>query len=120
MERILCSGNLKKFSMGRSTGLRSMNWKTRFVKLTNKSFTISDNMDSAPKFSILINAISIVFHKPTSADHPEAGIANCIVIRLFDNGVFNLALQAQNAEEKETWLTGLRQATEGSKGVQHL
>jgi hypothetical protein len=120
MDRILCSGDLKKYSMGRSTGLRAKNWKSRFVKLSTKSFSISANPDASPKFEVPVVAISIVFENPTPAIHPEAGVSNCIVVRLFDNGVFNLLLQAQNGEEKATWLTGFRQATEGIKGVQYV
>ena len=118
MDRILCSGNLKKYSMGRSTGLRAKNWKSRFIKLTPKTFSISDNPDASPKFEVPVSAISIIFENPRIDLHPEAGVPNCICIRLFDNGVFNLLLQAQNGEEKATWIAGLRQATEKVKGVQ--
>jgi hypothetical protein len=120
MDRVFCSGNLKKYSMGRSTGLRAKNWKSRFIKLTGKTLSIATSPDAAPKFEIPVNAMSVIFENPHSNLHPEAGVSNCIVIRLFDNGVFNLLLQAQNGEEKATWISGLRQATEGVKGVQFV
>ena len=106
--------------MGRSTGIRAKNWKSRFIKLTMKSFSIADSPDAPPKFEIPINAMSIIFENPRVDLHPEAGVPNCICIRLFDNGVFNLLLQAQNGEEKATWITGLKQATDKMKGIQFI
>lgn len=120
MDRILQSGNLQKFSMGRSTGIRAKNWKLRFIKLTFSTFTICDNSDSNPKFEIPVSAMSIVFESPSKAIHPEAGSPNFFCIRLFDNGVYTLALLAENQEEKQAWLAALKQATEKVKGVQWI
>ena len=123
-DRELYSGSVEKYSMGRSTGLRAKNWKTRHMKVTRNNLSIFEKTNSAtPKFNIPIGAVSIVFVTPTKSVHPEASgtyVNNMFALRLFENGVFTLLVRAHTPEEKIAWLKCLKEATDRSKGVQFV
>ena len=121
MDSVLYSGNVEKYSMGRGTGIRARNWKTRFMKVTRQALQIYDSANSSnPKFEVPTSAISLCFAAPTKEEHPEATNPNLmIMIRLFDNGVFNLLIKCKDAEDKAHWLAALRSGlTELVKGFQ--
>ena len=124
MDTVLYAGDVEKYSMGRSTGLRAKNWKTRHIKITRSTFTIYEKATNpTPKFQCPMSAISIIFTDPDPAVHIEANgnyQANMFAIRLFDNGVFTLLVRAHTPEEKTRWLTALREAGERVKGLQYI
>lgn len=123
MERTVTSGTLKKFSMGRSVGIKPQNWQTRFFKLTTHHFTIFDSSEESPvRFECPLSAISLLFLQPTADTHKEctgSDVMLMFALRLFDNGVFTLVLQASNQEEKARWVQMLKDTiSEKSKGFQ--
>lgn len=121
MDALLYGADVEKYSMGRGTGLRTKNWKVRHVKVTRLTFSIYNNA-AAPtaKFEIPVSAVSLVFQEPKKEDHPEATRPCTVMVRLFDNGVYDLLLRTKNEEGKAKLVAALREATKNSKGVQFV
>ena len=114
-------GTVEKFSLGRSTGLTTRNWKTRHMRLTRSTLAYMDKPGAAPKLEVPINAISLVFSQPTKAEHEEADPTKpMLCVRIFENGVFNLLMKIPSEGEKAKWLAGFREALATNKGVQFV
>ena len=114
-------GTVEKFSLGRSTGLTTRNWKTRHMRLSRQSLAYMDKPGASPKLEVPISAISLVFSQPTKAEHPEADPGKpMLCIRMFENGVFNLLIKIPSEAEKAKWLAGLREALASVKGTQFV
>ena len=123
MERTVIAGTLSKYSMGRSVGIKPQNWKSRYFKLTTQHFTIFDSSETSPVlFECPLSAISLVFAQPTPEIHKECKSSSVMLmfgVRLFENGVFTLLMQASNQEEKARWVQALADTIkEKSKGFQ--
>ena len=133
MECELLSGNLAKFSLGRSVGISSANWKQRHLKLTSHRFLYSKPNDAAvspgsptsssPRhegqeasealFECPLSAVSVLFTQPTPDDHAEVKRVPAeersllFALRLFENGVFTVLLKAEDPTEKDIWVAAL-------------
>jgi hypothetical protein len=119
MDKILFEDQVEKFSLGRSTGLSSRNWKKRHLKVTRMSLSYSEKQGTAPKLEVPITAVSLLFTNPSPQDHPEAkGGAPFIMVRLHENGVFNLLFRAPSDEAKQKWIAAFTEALQRSKGSQ--
>jgi hypothetical protein len=117
LERRVTEGALKKFSMGRSFGIKPQNWKSRYFKITSQYLTIFKSYDNnSVQFECPLSAISIVFAQPTPQIHKECtsnganNAALMFALRLFDNGVYTLLVQASSPEEKAHWIAALASA----------
>ena len=118
-DRVLYEDTVEKFSLGRSTGLQTRNWKSRHMRLTRTTLAYSESPNAVPKLEVPVTAISIVFTDPSTADHPEAkGNANYLVIRMHEAGVFNLLVKCPSAEAKQKWIAAFKEALTRSKGSQ--
>ena len=118
MGDVIYEGKVEKFSLGRTTGLTTRNWKTRTMTLTRSTLAYGDG-GSSPKLEVPITAVSLVFRDPTPSEHPEAkGSGYFLMIRLFENGVFNLLLKCPNDVEKAKWVSVLTEALARVKGAQ--
>ena len=120
MEACIYSGEVSKYSMGRGTGIGAKNWKNRFLKITRGHLQLYDSQTATnPKFEIPHNAISILFTNPDGSLHPEAkSKVPMILLRLFENGVFNLLIKMESEEAKQKWIAALREANKNNKGFQ--
>jgi hypothetical protein len=118
-EKVLFEDKVEKFSLGRSTGLTTRNWKSRNMKLTTRSLAYGESPNAVPKLEIPVTAISVLFTDPDRSVHPEAkGNGNFLMVRLFDGGVFDLLLKCPTPETKQKWIASFREALERSKGSQ--
>ena len=116
---MICEGQVKKYSMGRSTGLGFRNWRERTMVLTRTNLQYMDKPGATPKHDMFVSGISIVWENPTKADHPEANPNKpMFMIRVWSHGVFDLLVDCVTQLEKEKWIKGLKTALEEAKGVQ--
>lgn len=121
MDSVVYEGVVEKFSLGRSTGVSTRNWKKRHMRLTRSTFCYMEKPTADPKLDVPITAISLVFTRPTKQEHPEANpSAPMICLRLFENGVFNLLVKCASEEEKAKWLAGFREVLQNVKGCQFV
>lgn len=116
---MICEGTVKKYSMGRSTGVSFRNWKTRSLVLTVKNLSYMEKPGAPPKHEMFVNGISVVWKNPTKKDHDQADPNKpMFMLRIWSHGVFDLLVDCITQVEKEKWMTGLQQALKDSKGVQ--
>ncbi len=119
MGDVVFEGKVEKFSLGRTVGITTRNWKSRTMTLTRSTLSYGDGGSSTPKLEVPISAISIVFRNPSTFEHAEAkGNAPYIMIRLFENGVFNLLVKCPNEVDKAKWITAFTETLERVKGAQ--
>lgn len=119
MGDVVYEGQVDKFSLGRSTGLTTRNWKSRHMRLTRSTLSYMDKPNGTAKLEVPVSAISLVFTNPSKAEHEEANPNQPqFALRLFENGVFTLLVKAPNDAEKAKWLSALRDVLAKSKGTQ--
>lgn len=119
MGDVLYEGKVTKFSLGRTVGVSTRNWKTRIMRVTRTTFSYGDSATSKPKLEIPLSGISVVFKTPTVDTHPEAKAGQpMIVVRLFDDGVFNLLVKFSSDADRQSAITALTTGLENVKGAQ--
>ena len=118
---VLFEGEAQKYSLGRSTGISSRGWKTRHVVLTKHTLSYAEKAGADPKLEVPTSALSILFTAPGKAEHPaaaEAGGGPMVVVRLFENGVFNLLIKFNDEGVKRKFVAAMRSGLANNKGFQ--
>jgi hypothetical protein len=118
-DKVLYEDTVEKFALGRSTGVQTRNWKSRHMRLTRHAFSYADKAGAKPKLEVPVTAISVLFTNPTPNEHSEAKAGgNFLMVRLHDNGVFNLLVKCPSPEAKQKWIAAFQEALTKSKGSQ--
>jgi hypothetical protein len=118
---LVYEGEAEKYSLGRSTGLTSHGWKKRTFALTKETVSYAEKAGAKPKLEIPVSAISVIFTAPTKQDH-EMVVAGqpMFMVRLHENGVFNLLVKCPSEADKARFLAGLRSVLKDSAGFQEV
>ena len=120
MGDVLYEGQVEKYAMGRKTGVSAKNWKTRHMKLTRSTLSYAEKPNAQPKLEVPVNAVSLLFTNPTKDDHPEVSSGHYLMMRLFENGVFNLLVKLTDETEKRKWVAAFAEAMSKNKGYQQV
>lgn len=117
METSLFSAEVRKYALGRGTvGVK--NWKTRLLLLSTKTLQLFDPSDlKKPKLSVAVRDVAVVVSHPPASMHPQGG-RGMVLMRLFDNDVFDLVVQPEGDEVVEELMSAWRRVASKIKGLQ--